>query len=77
MLKLRVRLHGGLERGIVGPGGVSIDLPPGATLRSAQDSLGIPPGEVGLFVVDGELRHEDFVPPDGATIDIYPLFGGG
>lgn len=77
MLRLKVRLHGGLGREAAGPAYVPIDLPPGSTLGSVQDALRIPRGEVGLFVVDGDLRHEDYAPPDGARIDIYPLFGGG
>jgi len=77
MLRLKFRLHGGLGAQAVGPAHTPIDLPPGSTLRSLQDALRIPAGEVGLFVVDGELRHEDYAPQDGATVDIYPLFGGG
>lgn len=77
MLRLKVRLHGGLERETANSDYAPIALPPGATLSGLQDALRIPRGEVGLFVVNGELRHEDYAPPDGAMIDIYPLFGGG
>jgi hypothetical protein len=77
MPRLKIRLHGGLECEAVDPANGSLDVPPGATLRSVQDALGVPRGAVGLFVVDGELRHDDYAPPDGATVDIYPLFGGG
>ncbi len=77
MPTLIVRLHGPWADKGHGSADMSQDLPPGATLLDVQDALGIPRGEVGLFVVDGELRHEDFVPPAGARIDIFPLFGGG
>jgi hypothetical protein len=74
---LIVRLHGGLERKTGAPAYVLRGLPSGAKLLDVQDALGIPHGDVGLFVVEGELRHEAFAPPAGAHIDIYPLFGGG
>lgn len=76
MTRVTVRLHGGLERH-AGTSCQSLDLPAGATLLDAQDALDIPRGEVGLFVVDRELQHEGFAPQDGATVDIYPMFGGG
>ncbi len=76
MLRVNVQLHGGLEQS-GGVGRQPLNLPPGATLLDVQDLLRVPRGEVGLFVVDGELRHEDYVPQDGAMVDIYPLFGGG
>lgn len=77
MTQVTVRLRGGLERHAPEPPGRLLDAPPGATLLTLQDMLGIPRGEVGLFVVDGQMQHEDFAPPDGATVDIYPMFGGG
>lgn len=75
MTQVTVRLHGGLER----HAGTSrsLDLPAGATLLDVQDALDIPRGEVGLFIVDGEMQHEGFAPRDGATVDLYPMFGGG
>ena len=77
MTRVTVRLRGGLERDAAPASCRTLDLPAGATLLDAQDMLGIPRGEVGLFVVDGELAHEGFAPQDGATIDIFPMFGGG
>ena len=76
MPAVTVRLHGGLERH-VGRATLVVDLPPGATLLELQDWLHIPRGEVGLFLVDGELRREADVPGADARVDLYPLFGGG
>ena len=72
-----VRLHGGLERHLDRVGPMTVALPPGATLLDLQDRLRVPRGEVGLFVVDGELRHESDKPDADAQVDLYPLFGGG
>ncbi len=77
MPAVTVHLHGGLERHLGRAGPLVVDLPPDATLLELQDWLHIPRGEVGLFVVDGELRHEADVPDADARIDLYPLFGGG
>ena len=30
-----------------------------------------------LFVVDGKIALDDFIPPDGAVITILPRIGGG
>jgi hypothetical protein len=54
-----------------------LELPPGATLLDVQDLLGVPRGEVGFFLVDGELRPDEYAPQEGVTVDVYPLFGGG
>jgi len=54
-----------------------VELQPGSSLLALQDRLGIPRGEVGLFLVDGEVCHEADVPGAGAQIQLYPLFGGG
>lgn len=77
MTRVMVRLHGGLERDAEPPPGRPLDLPAGATLLGIQDTLGIPRGDVGLFIVDGEMRQEGFAPQEGAIVDIYPMFGGG
>lgn len=77
MLTVTVRLHGGLERHWAGENPTRVNLPLDATLLELQDRLGIPRGEVGLFLVDGEMRDEAFAPPAGARVDIYPMFGGG
>jgi hypothetical protein len=72
-----VYVHGGVEGYLGGVGPFFVDLPSGATLLELQDLLGVPRGEVGLFLVDGELRSEGEAPDAGARVDLYPLFGGG
>ncbi len=74
---MTVRLHGGLDGRPQSAFVRVLVLPVGATLLDAQDALGIPRGEVGLFVVDGEMRDESLPLWDGATVDVYPMFGGG
>ena len=77
MPTITVRLHGGLEGHQGARAQHVIDAAPGATLLDVQDLVGIPRGEVGLFVIDGELRSEGEVPRAGALVDLYPVFGGG
>ncbi len=77
MTDVVVRLHGGLERWTGSAGPLMVELQPGSSLLALQDRLGIPRGEVGLFLVDGEVCHEADVPGAGAQIQLYPLFGGG
>lgn len=72
-----MRLHGGLERFAGGAGPFLLELTEGATLLDLQDLLRIPRGEVGLFVVDGELCDEGRHLRAAAKIDLYPVFGGG
>ena len=72
-----VTAHGGLTGHTVATGPLTLDLPAGATLLDIQDRLGIPRGDVGLFLIDGEMRHEDAQPASGAKIDLFPMFGGG
>ena len=77
MPTLTVLVHGGLECHAEHRGPLVLEVAPGSSLLDIQDRLGIPRGDVGLFVVDGELRSEGYVPPDGARVDLYPMFGGG
>lgn len=76
-LIVTVRLHGGLERHAGGVSSLVAHLPLGTTLLELQDRLNIPRGEVGLFVVDGELRRETDALDADARVDLYPYFGGG
>jgi hypothetical protein len=77
MPEVLVRAHGGLGGGQASAGYKPVSLPDGATLLDLQDRLGIPRGEVGLFVVNGELRDESHTPAPAAQVDLYPMFGGG
>ncbi len=77
MPEVLVRAHGGLGGGPDFAGYQPVDLPAGGTLLDLQDRLGIPRGEVGLFLVDGELRDESYTPASAAQVDLYPVFGGG
>lgn len=56
---------------------VEVCVEDGATLAAVQERLGIPRGEVGLFVADREFQSEDAQVQDGSTVDLYPMFGGG
>lgn len=44
-----------------------------AILRRA----GIPPGEVMLVLVDGQPVDPGAIPPDGSTLELYPVLSGG
>ncbi|MBC7105541.1 MAG: MoaD/ThiS family protein, partial [Firmicutes bacterium] len=52
-------------------------LPPGATVRHLLETFRLVPGEVGLVVVNGALADEARELPDGARVELYPVFGGG
>lgn len=77
MIRVTVRLNGGLERYASMRHLVEVCVEDGATLASVQERLGIPRGEVGLFVVNRQLLNEDAPVPDGSIVDLYPMFGGG
>jgi molybdopterin synthase sulfur carrier subunit len=54
-----------------------VEHPPGVTLASIVDELGIPRHEIGILMVSGrhaELQHQ---PAAGDTVSIFPLVGGG
>jgi hypothetical protein len=75
--RVTVRFNGGLERHLGLKKQFEATVSDEATLLEVQDLLGIPRGEVGLFVVAGELMAEDAVAADHSTIDLFPMFGGG
>jgi molybdopterin converting factor small subunit len=54
-----------------------LERPPGTTLASLVESLRIPPGEIGVLLVNGRHAELDHVPAAGQTVSIFPLVGGG
>jgi hypothetical protein len=74
---LIVRLHGGLAELTGSPATVQLDLPATLTLLDIQDYLGIPRGEIGLFLLDRQMGQEGTVVGEARQLDIYPIFGGG
>lgn len=49
-----------------------IDRPPGATVGSIVDALGLPRREIGTLMVSGRHADLEYRPLEGETISIYP-----
>ena len=53
------------------------ECPPGTTLGSIVDELGIRRQEIGVLLVGGRHADLEHVPAADATVSIFPLLGGG
>jgi sulfur carrier protein ThiS len=57
---------------------VDLVLPEPQRLPNLLAGLGIPPGEVALVVINGELAQEDKpILTDEDQVELYPPMGGG
>jgi sulfur carrier protein ThiS len=54
-----------------------LQLEAGASVVEILRSLGIPSELVAMALVDNRQVSKDGVPPDGATLTLLPLVGGG
>jgi hypothetical protein len=77
MRRLTVRLRGGLERYTSMQREVEIWVCADVILADIQNRLGIPKGEVGLFVLDRQIVDESARVADASIVELYPMFGGG
>ena len=76
--RIRVKLHPALRRAAATTEAEQeLCLPPGATVRHLLEAFDLVHGEVGLVVVNGALAGEAQELPDGARVELYPVFSGG
>ncbi len=47
------------------------------TIRAVVEHYSLQPGHIGLVLVDGQVSGLDSPLHDGATVELYPIFGGG
>ena len=75
-MRVRLRLCAVLQSCADVPGG-DVDLPPGATVREAVVSLGVPPETPWLAVINDRLSPADTpLAPDDEVYVFLPLSGG-
>lgn len=78
MKHVRVVLRSTLRRYSPGDGDtVVLQLEEEAVVADILRELKLVQGEVGLVVMEGRLLKEKDPVPDRATLELYPLFGGG
>jgi molybdopterin synthase sulfur carrier subunit len=53
------------------------ECPPGTTIATLVDELGIARAEIGVLLVGGRHADLEHVAAAGDTIAIFPLLGGG
>jgi molybdopterin converting factor small subunit len=69
-----VRLHGILDQG---SSELHLKVEDVIKLSSLQQLAGVPAGQVGLALVNGELSWGDTAVQPGAVVDFYPTIAGG
>lgn len=57
--------------------GMALEIPPGAAVSQVIVSLGLPPKEVTLIMVDGRRQEADFVLQGNERLGLFPPIGGG
>ncbi len=57
---------------------VQVSLSASTRLKALVESLGVPPAEVAIAVVNGNaVSFEDALVSDGDRVQLYPPIGGG
>ena len=78
MIKIKVRLYGGLQpTGTESGKKISVELPEGATMRNLIELLKIPRNLTFLFIVNNLEKEIDVELKGGDIIDIFPPLAGG
>ncbi len=54
-----------------------LELPDGATVAQAMETLGAPPDEVAVIFVNGRGVAVDTVLSEGDRLGLFPAVGGG
>jgi sulfur-carrier protein len=57
--------------------GITLAVPPGATVAQVIHRLGLPPAEVTLIMVDGRRQEADFILQGTERLGLFPPIGGG
>lgn len=77
-MKVEVKLFGGLRVYTTDRGRqFSFELPEGSTGKDLLVALGVPPSEVWLVGVNGDLAEEDRILSDGDRVMLIEPVGGG
>jgi sulfur carrier protein ThiS len=58
-------------------GRARLECAAGVTITEMLRALGIPSDLVAMALVDNRQVAKNVVPPDGATLTLLPLIGGG
>ena len=58
-------------------GQARLECQAGATVAETLRALGVPSELVAIALVDNRQVAKDAIPPDGATLTLLPLIGGG
>ncbi len=56
---------------------VEVDYDSQLTIRTILEQYHLHPGHIGLVLIDGQLSDLNCPLHDGATVELYPIFGGG
>lgn len=59
------------------PNRVELPYDPQLAVRAIIQQYSLQTGHIGLVLVDGKLYDLDEPLHDGATVELYPIFGGG
>lgn len=57
--------------------GLQLEAEPGLTALELINSLGIPPGEVKIIMLNGVAAAQDSLIKDGDRVGLFPAVGGG
>lgn len=74
-MTLTIKLFATFQKGRFDVG--RLDCPPGTTLSTLVETLGIPQEEIGVLLVGGRHAELEHAPAPDATVSIFPLLGGG
>lgn len=80
MINVKVRVYASLKDYLPGIGlgqSVEVTMPPGATIETLLDKLGIPRAEVKLCYVSGLYREQGYALQEGDEVALFPPVGGG
>jgi sulfur carrier protein ThiS len=78
-LAVAVELSSGLRRHVPGydpAAGLKVEAA-GRTAAELVESLGLPPGEVQVIMVNRRAARTDAVLADGDLVGLFPALGGG
>lgn len=56
---------------------LSLTLEDSATVSDLLHALGLILGEIGLILIDGQIAQPEQDIPSSATVELFPIFGGG
>jgi sulfur-carrier protein len=79
-MALQIFLNASLRQYVAGYNpyhGITLEVPPGATVAQVIDRLGLPAPEVTLIMVDGRRQEADCSLQGSERLGLFPPIGGG